>query len=32
MEVRFDILAILRQHGKWQANHIENAFYSFDGS
>ena len=32
MEVRFDILAILRQHGKWEANHIENAFYSFDGS
>ena len=32
MEVRFDVLAILRQNGKWEANHIENAFYPFDGS
>ena len=31
MEVRFDIVAVLRQHGKWEVSHLENAFYPFDG-
>ena len=30
-EVRFDILAVLRKHGKWDVSHLENVFYPFDG-
>lgn len=32
VSVRFDIVAVLRLDGKWEVNHIENAFYAFDGN
>lgn len=31
VSVRFDIIALLCKNGKWVVNHIEEAFYAFDG-
>ena len=31
VNVRFDIIALIPKSGKWQVNHIKDAFYPFDG-
>ena len=30
IEVRFDIIALLKRNNKWQIKHLKNAFYAWD--
>ena len=32
VQVRFDIIALIFEQGTWKINHIQEAFYVFDGN